>query len=94
MDLAVDLDGFAGGEDRRAAASPGQSRGCGLGTGRPGAVARSQVGEILWPQPGWDRGDEVPVEEEVDAAVIRPDCLGPAGQCLVDEGLSGPVWPT
>jgi hypothetical protein len=34
MDLAVDLDGFAGGEDGRAAAGPGQGGGCGLGTGR------------------------------------------------------------
>lgn len=27
---------------------------------------------------------QVPVEEEVDAAVVRPDRQCPAGQCLVD----------
>ena len=40
MDLAVDLDGFAGGENGRAAAGPGQGRGFRLGTGRTGSVAR------------------------------------------------------
>jgi hypothetical protein len=84
MDLAVDLDGFAGGKDGRAAAGPGQGGGCGLGTGRAGAVAHGQVGEILRSQPGRDRGDAVPVEEEMDTAVVRPDRQRPAGQCLVD----------
>lgn len=52
---------------------------------RPGGRrSAGQVGEVFRPQPGRDRGDQVPVEQEVDAALVGPDRQCPASQCLVD----------